>query len=295
MKDCCRCGIILLLMMQCVAPSWGNTFVACNDTLDTAIEYCRSRNNEAMICYNNGDYDKAVECWSELLDFDYPPAMTNLGIAYMNGAGVNRNLKHAYSFFCKAAEMGEATALLHLGTMYKLGIHVEQSDSAAFHWYRSSAELGNTTAMNVLGKFYQSGTYVEKDTLAARKWLRLSALNDDAEGMFMYGILLATSDPDYSDSELGSALNCIYSAARMGHRQSQLLVVDDAIQNGGYHQAFYWAKVLHGNGDNAGTKLLADCYRYGYGVRRDRERARELYRQAADNGNDEARKILEKW
>lgn len=72
-------------------------------------------------------------------------------------------------------------------------------------------------------------------------------------------------------------------------------VVDDAIQNGGYHQALHWAKVSHGNGDNAGIKLLADCYRYGYGVRRDRERAMELYRQAADNGNDEARKILEKW
>ena len=53
--------------------------------------------------------------------------------------------------------------------------------------------------------------------------------------------------------------------------------------------------VVHSNGDNTGTKLLADCYRYGYGVRRDRKRARELYRQAAENGNDEARKILEKW
>ena len=72
-------------------------------------------------------------------------------------------------------------------------------------------------------------------------------------------------------------------------------VVDDAIQNGGYHQAFRWAKELRSNGDNTGIKLLADCYRYGYGVRRDRKRARELYRQAAENGNDEARKILEKW
>ena len=290
-----RCCIIFLL---CAVSSfmYGNTFTARNDTLTHAnLEFCRSRNNEAMICYNNGDYTKAVECWYELLDFNYPPAITNLGIAYMNGAGVDRNHKRAYDFFCKAVEMNEAAAFFHLGTMYKLGIYVEQNDSVAFSCYNSSAKQGNTAAMNVLGKFYQSGTYVVKDNLAARKWLRLSALNDDVEGLYLYGVLLATVFPDYVDQDLGSALNCIYRAARMGHRESQILLIDDALQNEGYHQAYRWAKVLYNNGDNVGTKLLADCYRYGYGVRRDRKRARDLYRQAADAGNDEARKILEKW
>ena len=50
------------------------------------------------------------------------------------------------------------------------------------------------------------------------------------------------------------------------------------------------ALVLH-----EGTKVLGDCYRYGHGVSRSKHVARKLYRMAADKGNEDARKILEKW
>ena len=47
--------------------------------------------------------------------------------------------------------------------------------------------------------------------------------------------------------------------------------------------------------DHEGTKVLADCYRYGRGVARNRRYARRLYRIAADKVNEDARMVLEKW
>ncbi len=297
MKACrYRYGIILLLLMLCALPSFGNTIVEDNDSIDTVtLEYCRSRNAEATNYYNNGHYVSATECWSELLEFDYPPAFTNLGIAYMNALGVARNHEKAFTLFFRAADMGEPTALLHLGSMYMLGIHVAQNDSLAFCYYSRSAQLGSAAAMNVLGRFYKEGRFVEADVVAARKWLRQSALQDDAEGLYLYGVLLAKTNPDFKDEELGYAMNCIYRAAGKGHRDALVLIMNAAIRNNDYAQVYRCATALHSQGDNLGTKVLGDCYRYGYVVRRNNTRARELYRQSADGGNEEARKILEKW
>lgn len=44
-----------------------------------------------------------------------------------------------------------------------------------------------------------------------------------------------------------------------------------------------------------GTKFIADCYREGKGVSRDKSLAKELYCEAAAAGNKEAKKIIEGW
>ena len=54
----------------------------------TVLEYCRDKNAQAMTQYGNGEYDLATKCFKELAEFGYPPAITNLGISYMNGAGI---------------------------------------------------------------------------------------------------------------------------------------------------------------------------------------------------------------
>ncbi len=263
-----------------------------NDTLSAVQqEYCRSRNAEAMTYYNEGYYNLAFDCFLELQDFGYPPAITNLGIAYMNGAGTKQNLEKAYRCFVRAADKGEPVAQLHLGTMYSFGLYVEQSDSAALYWYGCSSRQGYTKAMNAFANVYLG----KADTLEARKWLRLSALAGDTDGLHAYGVLLSMSDPGYVDDELGTARNCIYRAAKTGHKESQMLLLEDALQSGSKRHIFYWAEILHNAGECYATRVLADCYRYGYGTARSKSKAKELYRQAADRGDDEALRILEEW
>lgn len=288
----------LIIAMPCkanVACGWHPGLHATCDTLAALpLEYCRSRNAEAMLYYKMGYYELAVDCFRELLD-DYPPAMTNMGIAYMNGTGVKQNEEKAFDCFLKAAGMGEPTAQQHLGAMYALGIHVEQSDSLSYYWFMSAAELGNTKAMNMLGNIYLNGKYVSADADEALKWFRRSALAGDIDGLYEYGLQLVKRDPGYKDQELGTGYNCIYSAAKNGHALSQKLLMYDALREGNDQAVFWWAKALHKSGDHEGTKVLGDCYRYGHGVSRSKHVARKLYRMAADKGNEDARKILEKW
>ena len=267
----------------------------CSDTLSgTSLSYCRSRNAEAMAYYNDGHYNLAIECFWELLEYDYPPAITNLGISFMNGTGIKQDYARAYQYFLRAAEMGEPTAQMHLGTMYALGIYVEQCDSSSYHWFKSAAELGNTKAMNALGHICLNGKYVPADKGEARRWFRQSALAGDLDGLYEYGLQLAMNNPGYRDKELGTGYACIHSAATNGHRMSRKLLMNDALREGNYSTVFWWAKALHMSGDHEGTKVLADCYRYGHGTVRNKRYARRLYQVAAERGNSEAAEILKK-
>ena len=213
----------------------------------------------------------------------------------MNGTGIKQDYARAYRCFLRAAEMGESTAQQHLGAMYALGIYVEQCDSSSYHWFKGAAELGNTKAMNALGHIYLDGKYVAADKVEACRWFRRSALAGDLDGLYEYGLQLAIGDTGYRDEELGTGYACIHSAATKGHRASRKLLMNDALREGNYNAVLWWAKALHMSGDHEGTKVLADCYRYGLGISRSKKVARRLYQLAADRGNEEARLILEKW
>ena len=149
--------------------------------------------------------------------------------------------------------------------------------------------------MNALGHIYLDGKYVAADKVEACRWFRRSALAGDLDGLYEYGLQLAMGDTGYRDEELGTGYACIHSAATKGHRASRKLLMNDALREGNYNAVLWWAKALHMSGDHEGTKVLADCYRYGHGISRSKKVARRLYQLAADRGNEEARLILEKW
>ena len=288
--------ISLLIAISCRADAMRHGLhIPCDTLSGVQLEFCRSRNAEGMSYYDKGYYSLAVECFRELLEFEYAPAITNMGIACMNGTGMKQDTERAFRYFLKASGMGESTAQHHLGAMYALGIHVEQYDSSSYYWFMSAAENGNTKAMNALGHIYLNGKYVPADTVEARKWFRCSALSGDLDGLYEYGLHLAKYDPDYRDEELGAGYNCIYDAARQGHCSSRKLLMKEALREDNYRTVFWWAEALHKSGDHEGTKVLVDCYRYGRGVTRNKRYARRLYRIAADKGNEDARMVLEKW
>lgn len=269
--------------------------VVCDTLESNSLEFCRSRNAEAMIYYNSGQYSLAVEIFSELMEYDYAPAITNFGIACMNGAGVKPDVEKAFECFTAAATMGEPTAQQHLGAMYALGIHVEQNDSASFYWFCYSATRGNAKAISALGEIFIRGEKVDTDTLEQRAWLKRFALAGHLDALFVYGVHLAVGTPGFSDTELGSGHHCIYRAAQKGHMPSMSLLMTEALYTGNYRVAYKWAETLHEKGDFNATKVLADCHYYGCGTYKSKKTAKKLYRLAAENGCIEAGRILDEW
>ena len=109
-------------------------------------------------------------------------AQNNLGVAYENGHGVERDYAEAVKWYLEAAKQGNATAQCNLGLAYDHGRGVECNHSEAVKWYRKAAEQGNAIAQCNLGVAYENGTGVERNIEAALKWYKRSAENGDEDG-----------------------------------------------------------------------------------------------------------------
>ena len=70
--------------------------------------------------------------------------MYNLGVAYANGQGVDKNPTEAIRWFQSAAELGLTDAQFNLAVMYERGMGVGASLSEAYKWY-AIAQVGGDT------------------------------------------------------------------------------------------------------------------------------------------------------
>ena len=74
---------------------------------------------------------------------------------YLNGQGVEKDVKHAVELYKLAANQGLANAQNNLGNMYANGHGVEQSTTKAVEWWTKAAAQGVEEAINTL---YLQGT-----------------------------------------------------------------------------------------------------------------------------------------
>ena len=85
----------------------------------------------------------------------------------------------AVSWYEKAKEKGNVSAITCLGWMYARGKGVVQDDEKAIELYRQAADAGSKLAMNNLGIIYENGKAGQEVNLEeALKWYKLAAEND---------------------------------------------------------------------------------------------------------------------
>ncbi|MBO4318772.1 MAG: sel1 repeat family protein [Mailhella sp.] len=130
-------------------------------------------------------------------------AQNILGMLYLRGDHVDKDLKAAAGWFRKAADQGNATAMFNLAQMYAQGDGVKKSEKSAFEWFKKSAEGGDADAAFVVGRMYIDGKGVDEDVHRGIAWLIRAALggNDDArEFLKSNGIDV----PDGAEAQEGS-------------------------------------------------------------------------------------------
>lgn len=111
---------------------------------------------------------------------EHADARFRLGLMYLKGRGVGRELSRAISLIRRAAEDGSAYAQFRLGLMHYLGYGVRLDYAAALRWYRRAASNGHATAMNNIGIIYGLGEGgLEPDDVSAYAWFSLSAERGD--------------------------------------------------------------------------------------------------------------------
>jgi len=131
----------------------------------------------------NSDAEKAAYWWNEAAQQGYVNAYNNLGIAYLDGMGVKKDLRKAVEYLKKGAEAGEDLAQKNYGDLFiegvtiisgthketrvnyyggKYTISVDDYDTLvpkdieqAKYWWKKSAAQGNEMAKDRLQKIYE--------------------------------------------------------------------------------------------------------------------------------------------
>ena len=85
---------------------------------------------------------KAVEWYRKAAEGKLAVAQNNLGILYLNGKGVERNVSEAFKLFESAARQGDGWGLNNLGGMYEMGWGVAKDRSKAATYYKQAVEKG---------------------------------------------------------------------------------------------------------------------------------------------------------
>jgi len=90
-----------------------------------------------------------------------------------------KDVKSAFPFIKKAAELGHKEAQYNYGYFYQQGIEVEKNDSIANYWLLKSAEQGFVNAQFKMAYSYAVGRGTEKSPEKAFYWAKECAKQND--------------------------------------------------------------------------------------------------------------------
>ena len=111
-----------------------------------------------------------------------------LGLILTNLNGQSTNLADAnFQEICLKAQKGDPVAQYNLGAAYLNGNGVEKDYAEAVKWYRKAAKQNYAQAQYSLGVCYYDGEGGEKDYSEAVKWVRKAADQNFANAQFGLG------------------------------------------------------------------------------------------------------------
>ena len=130
--------------------------------LKAAFYYCNDADaaHETALIYEYGRYDievdvvAAAQWFEKAADHGNVEAMTELGLCYELGCGVEQSDEQALDWYTKAANLGHATAKFSVGEIFEEARGVPQSDEEACLWYYRAALLGDHDSKIALRRLY---------------------------------------------------------------------------------------------------------------------------------------------
>ena len=243
------------------------------------------------------DAEMAFELVSKAVkDPDAPArAWRVLADCYFSGFGTLPDGKKMIDALEKAAEKGDLDAISRMGYCYEFGINVEADSKKALACNERAAKAGLPSAMLKYGDMIAAGEVDGKGSDDALVWYWKSADEDCPEALYRLGTMSLNGIGMDKDPELAASL--FSRGAQFEHPKSQyelgrLFLLNDGPIAKDERAAFFWFNHAASKGDAASQRQLAECYEHGIGCEADEEKAMLLYREAARNGDVEARRRL---
>jgi len=108
-------------------------------------------------------------------DQGHHAAQLNVGTLYANGIGVPKDFVEASKWYQRSADQGDAGGQVSLGYLYEHGLGTVQNFAQALFWYRKAADQNNVVAQYDLATMYEKGEGVPKDETEALRLIRIAA------------------------------------------------------------------------------------------------------------------------
>jgi len=243
------------------------------------------------------DAERAFELVSKVVqDPDAPArAWRVLGDCYFSGFGTLPDGKKMIEALEKAASKGNLESLSRMGYCYEFGINVKADPKKALAYYERAAKAGLPAAMLKYGDMIAAGEVEGKGSDDALVWIKRSAVEDCPEALYRLGTWNLHGIGMDKDPELASEL--FSRGAQLEHPGCQyelgmLFLMKDGPIAKDEKAAFFWFNRAASNGNAPAQRQLAVCFENGIGCDIDLENALALYREAARNGDVEARRRL---
>ncbi len=252
-----------------------------------------------------GQPKKAEEYYIRDLKTGNPNAALALTHFYLEGKVVPPSENADEEMFLLAQNMllkdlakGRCDALYQIGSIYMDGIVVARNEVVGTQWLKASSEAGKPWAMQMLARQYQRGVGVPYDMEQAAAWWRKAAGFGVEEAMYELGINHALGTGLKQDIDLG--LKWLEKAASRGHLPAMEQVAK--FYRGEYggkpnpQRYVYWLEqaALHPKAGADITYDLALAYAEGYGVKRDPQKAFQLFQEGAKSGSRDSIRQLGK-
>lgn len=161
------------------------------DEIINSIKYYASLGDKDNLfrigyCYDlglagfNQDYKNAKKYYLKATKLGNPNAYNNLGVLYLYGYGVRKNIAKAIECYLNAGQLGSSRGYFNLGLIYSQGEVIEPNYKAAKQFFEQAVSLGNIKACTSLGNMYCEGKGVKKNYKRAIEYYTMASEKDES-------------------------------------------------------------------------------------------------------------------
>lgn len=202
-----------------------------------------------------------------------------VGEMYRYGVGTEKNEKKAFSYYEKAAKLGDVDGIVKVGRAWMNGIGVSTDYQKALYYFEKAAEQDNPEAMVLTAYQYENGKGVKVDYERSLEWL---ARAESSCRRWLKGDL-SEKDIKYYESllqDVDQKRRHCESAACM-----ELIEKEDCRVEQRQEAFSRLSKLAQEKGDWRAQVSMGILYEEGTFVGQDERRALEYYLMAAQNGS----------
>ncbi len=140
-------------------------------------------------CGVEKDRHKAAVHFLMAARMGHPQAQYNLGLLLCGeGKACTQGLERSVYWFRKAADQGDVPAFWEMGNAYREGLGVERDFSEAAEWFSRGVQAGDPSCMTFLGLMHFRGEGMAEDEETAVELWREAADLDNSDAMLYLGV-----------------------------------------------------------------------------------------------------------